>query len=132
MTFPPGKPCIEGTALSDSQKTDALADSLEAQFQPVNEPSVPAVIEVVDKVIRAYLFAPASEPKLTDTPEVQDAIRRLKVGKAPVPNGMPSWAVKHIPLCVVSLLVILFYAILRMQYFPPAWKHARDFQHDIP
>jgi archaellum component FlaG (FlaF/FlaG flagellin family) len=35
-------------ALSDSKKTEALADSLEAQFQLVNEPSVPAVIEVVD------------------------------------------------------------------------------------
>lgn len=111
---------MEGTALSDSQKTEALAGSLEAQFQPVNEPSLPAVIEVVDEVMRAYLFAPASEPKLTDTPEVQDAIRGLKVGKAPAPNGMPSRAVKHIPLRVVSLVVVLFNAILRMQYFPPA------------
>jgi len=64
-----------GIALSDSVKTEALADILQAQFQLVNGPSVPAVIELVDKVTRAYLFAPACEPKLTDTPEVQDAIR---------------------------------------------------------
>ena len=36
-----------GLAFSDSEKAEALADSLEAQFQPVNDPSIPAVIEVV-------------------------------------------------------------------------------------
>jgi hypothetical protein len=33
-----------GLALSDSEKAEALADSLEAQFQPVNDPSDSAVI----------------------------------------------------------------------------------------
>ena len=37
-----------GLALPDSQKAEALAFSLEAQFQPVTVPSVPAVIETVD------------------------------------------------------------------------------------
>ena len=82
--------------------------------------------------MRAYLFAPASEPKSTDTPEVQDAIWSLKVSKAPGPNGVPSRALKHIPLLVLFLLVMLFNTILRMQYFPPAWKHACDFQHGTP
>ena len=36
-----------GIALSDSEKAEALADSLEAQFQPVTFPSVPAVIDTV-------------------------------------------------------------------------------------
>jgi hypothetical protein len=34
-----------GLALSDSEEAEALADSVEAQFQPVNDPSDPAVIE---------------------------------------------------------------------------------------
>jgi mevalonate kinase len=42
-TPPPG-----GIALSDSEKAEALADSLEAQFQPVADPSDTAVIETVD------------------------------------------------------------------------------------
>jgi hypothetical protein len=37
-----------GIALSDSEKAEALADSLESQFQPVADPSVSAVIEMVD------------------------------------------------------------------------------------
>jgi hypothetical protein len=40
----------KGLALSDSEKAEALADSLEAQFQPVYDPSDAAVIEMVDEV----------------------------------------------------------------------------------
>jgi archaellum component FlaG (FlaF/FlaG flagellin family) len=40
-------------ALSDSKKTEKLADSLEAHFQPVNDPSEPAVIAMADKALQA-------------------------------------------------------------------------------
>jgi len=116
-----------GLALSDSETAEALGDSLEALFQPVNDPSAPAVIEVVNKAMRAYSFAPASQPKLINPTEVQDAIRSLKVGKAPGPDGTPNRAYKHLALSIVSLLVVLFNAILRTRYFPVAWKHARVF-----
>jgi hypothetical protein len=43
-----------GLALSDSEKAESLADRLDAQFQPVNDPSSPAVIEVVHEAMRAY------------------------------------------------------------------------------
>jgi len=49
-------------ALSESEKAKALADNLEAQFQPVTDPPVPAVIETVDVTLRSYLLSPASEP----------------------------------------------------------------------
>jgi hypothetical protein len=42
----PGHP--GGIALSDSEKAEKLADNLETQFQPVTDPSVPAVIEIVE------------------------------------------------------------------------------------
>jgi hypothetical protein len=51
-----------GLAFSHSEKAEALADSLEAQFQPVNDPSLTAVIEVVNEAMRAYEYAPANEP----------------------------------------------------------------------
>ena len=66
-----------GIALSDSEKAEALANNLDAQFQPVTNPSVPAVIEKVDVALRSYLMTPASEPKLTNPEEVQEAIRGL-------------------------------------------------------
>lgn len=39
-------------AFSDSEKSEALADSLEAKFQPVNDPLYAAVIETVDVALR--------------------------------------------------------------------------------
>ena len=98
---------------------------MEAHFQPVTVPSVPAVIEMVDVALESYLQSPASEPKLTNPDEVRDAIMGLKVGKAPGPNGIPNRALKHLPMRAVLLLVQIFNAILRTHHFPPVWKHAR-------
>jgi hypothetical protein len=67
-----------------------LADNLEVQFQPVDDPSDPAIIDVVNEVMRAFEFAPASEPKLNSPSEVLQPIRGLNVGKAPGPTGIPS------------------------------------------
>jgi len=114
----------EGIALSDSEKAEALADNMEAQFQPVTDPSVPAV-EIVDVALRSYLMTPAREPKLTNPEEVQEAIRGLKVSKAPGPNGVPNRVLKHLPPRAVSLLVLIFNAILLTHHFPTVWKHAR-------
>jgi hypothetical protein len=77
-----------GIALSDSEKADALADNLETHFQPVDDHSVPRVIETVNVAPRSYFMALASEPEFTNPEEVQEAIRGLKVGKAPGPNGI--------------------------------------------
>ena len=46
---------------SDSEKAEALADSLASQFRPVSDPSVPAFIEMVDVALRSYFPTPASE-----------------------------------------------------------------------
>jgi hypothetical protein len=43
----------EGLDLSESEKAQALADGLEAQFQQVKDASVQAVIELVNGAMRA-------------------------------------------------------------------------------
>ena len=121
---PPPLVTLGGLTLSDSKKAKALGASLEVQFHPVNDPSEPAVIEVVNVVMWVYSFAPASEPKLTNPTEVQDAIQGLKVGKAPCPNSMPNSSLKHLPLSVVSLLAVLFNAVFWTEYFLAALKDA--------
>jgi hypothetical protein len=40
-----------GIALSDAEKAEDLADTLESQFQPVADHSVPAVIETVEAAL---------------------------------------------------------------------------------
>jgi hypothetical protein len=67
-------------ALSDSMKSQALAGSLEDQFQPVNNPLSPVVIEVVNEVTHAYEYVLASELKLTSPSEVLEAIKGLMIG----------------------------------------------------
>jgi hypothetical protein len=42
-------------ALSDSEEEESLADSFEAQFQPVDHPSVLIVTEVVNQALRVRL-----------------------------------------------------------------------------
>jgi hypothetical protein len=86
-----------GIALSDSEKADALADSQEAQFQLVTDPSVPTVTETFDVGLRSYFMAPEDETKLTKPEEVQEDIRVLKVGKTPGPKCIPNRALKHLP-----------------------------------
>jgi hypothetical protein len=41
------------------------------------------------------MYAPASEPKLTSPSEVSQAMKGLKAGKAPGPNGIPNKVLKH-------------------------------------
>jgi len=115
-----------GIALSDSDKTKALADNLESQFQPVTDPSVPAIIETVSVALRSYSLSPASEPQLTTPDEVHEAIGSLKVSKAPGPNSIPNRALKHFPKRAVSLPSRIFNPVLRTHNFPQTWKHARE------
>jgi hypothetical protein len=52
---------------------------------------------MVDMALRSYFMTPASEHKLTNPEEVQEAIRGLKVSKALGLNGIPNRALKHLP-----------------------------------
>jgi hypothetical protein len=117
---PPGHP--GGISVPDSENAEVIADSLETQFQPVTVPSVPAAIEMVDVALRSQFMTPASEPKLTNPEEVQEAINGLKFSKASGPNGIPNRALKHLLQRAISLVQI-FNAVLT--HLPTVWKHAR-------
>jgi hypothetical protein len=113
-----------GLALSDSEKAEALTDSVKAQFQSLNDPSSPAGIEKVDELVRAYEYAFASEPKLTSPSEVEGVTKGLKSVNTQGPNGVPNRALKHLNKRDITVITNLFNALLHRQYFPPAWKHA--------
>jgi len=68
---------------------------------------------------------PVSEPKLTSPSEVLQAIKGLRVGKAAGPNGVQKRVLKYLSNRALTFLTKVFNAVLRRQYFPPAWKHAR-------
>jgi hypothetical protein len=114
-----------GLALSDPEKSESLADNLGTQFQPVTDPSVSAVIEMVNVALRSYFISPVIEPQFTTPDELYTAIKVLKASKAPGPNGIPNRVLKHLPKRAVSFLAHVFNAVLRIHHFPQAWKHAR-------
>jgi hypothetical protein len=76
---------------------------------------------MVDVALRSYFLTHASKTELTNPEEAQEAIRGLKVGKAPDPNGIPNRALKHLPQRAVSLRAHIFNAILLTQHFPTVW-----------
>jgi hypothetical protein len=122
MRFPTPSPPLQGPgglAPSDSKKAEVLANSLETQFQPVDNPSRPPVIEMVNEAMRTYDYALVSKPDLTRQPEVLHAIKALKFGEAPGPNGAKNRLLKHLTTRARTFLTKVFNVVLRRQYFPP-------------
>jgi hypothetical protein len=95
-------------ALSEAEKHETFADSLETQFQLVTDPSVTAVIEMVDVALRSYFMTPVSQTNLTNPDEVKDVSKGLKVSKVPGPKSTLNWAFKNLPQRAVSLLAQIF------------------------
>ena len=106
-------------ALSDSEKAEALADNLEAQFLPVADPSAPAVIDTVDVALSSYFLSPAGERHLTTSDEVHEAMTGLKVSKAPGPKSITNRALRHLPRRAVSLPARILNAVLHTHHFLP-------------
>jgi hypothetical protein len=64
-----------GIDLSDAETVDALAYILETQFQPVTDFSVLTGVQIFDVALRSYFLNSASEPKITNPAEVNEAIK---------------------------------------------------------
>jgi hypothetical protein len=101
-------------ALSDSEKAEALADNL-----PVADPSAPAVIDTVDVALSSYFLSPAGERHLTISDEVHEAMKGLKVSKAPGPKSITNRALRHLPRRAVSLPARILNAVLHTHHFLP-------------
>jgi hypothetical protein len=114
----------QGESVSRTERVEALSGNLVTQFQPMTDPSVPAVIEMVDVTLNSYFLTPASEGKLTNPDEFQVAIRGFKVCKAPGRNSIPNRALKHFRMLVVFLLAQIFNAVLLTHHFLTVQKHA--------
>jgi hypothetical protein len=114
----------ERIALSDSEKAEALADSLETQFQPVTDPSVPGITEMVAVALRSYFLTNAAEFKLTKPDKIHESVWGFKVSNVPCANGIPNRDVKNLPQRALSLQCWIFNAVLRTHHFPEVCKHA--------
>jgi len=84
---------------------------------------------MVEVALMSYILAPAREPKLTIHDEVQEAIRGLKVNKAPGSKSIPNRALKYLPKRKVSLLAQILNAVLRTITFPSVQARSSDLCH---
>jgi hypothetical protein len=102
-----------------------VADSLEAQLQPVNICRHRRLLR--QGAILAYQYAHASERKLTSPSGDLDAIKGLRTGKALGLTGIPNRALRHVPKRTIIFLAIVFKRCPppAVGYIPPVWKHAR-------
>nr|CAD7444839.1 unnamed protein product [Timema bartmani] len=91
MRVPAPRPPIvgrNGVANSDQEKADALAEHLEAQFVPTDDPSDPVHIGHVAQVIAAVSYRPLDKPEPTEAAEMSRALAALRLNKAPGRDGI--------------------------------------------
>lgn len=92
-------------------KAEALVDSIEAQFQQVDGPLDPAVMEMVDEAMHTYKCASESEPKLTDRPEAHNSSRDSTVARLRIRTLLQIGSC-DLPVRAITFLAKVFNAVL--------------------
>ncbi|GBP11255.1 Probable RNA-directed DNA polymerase from transposon X-element [Eumeta japonica] len=102
-------------ARSDCEKGNLFADHLKTVFTPN------ACAEVVD--LPSTVSSPP-HPVTFEFREVQNVIANLNPKKAPGIDGISNKMMIELPRVAVRILLFIFNAMLRLEYFPNNWKVA--------
>jgi hypothetical protein len=114
-----------GLVLSDVDKAEAFADSLELQCTPNVVDADPVHIEEIENQVRLILSRHDDNPITPASPsEIRKIIGSLKKKKAPGPDNISNTALKLLPPKVVVALAAIFNASLRLCHFRSRWKNA--------
>ncbi|GBM16888.1 putative RNA-directed DNA polymerase from transposon X-element, partial [Araneus ventricosus] len=119
-------PLITNTKIvfTNQEKAEAIADSLEKQFQ-LNELSHPPTEALVQRRINKFLKQrPTDTIEPCKASEIVQIIGKLKKGKSPGIDGFTNLMLKRLPLKSIFRLVEIINAILKFHHFPNAWKTA--------
>jgi len=107
-----------GIALSESQNSEALAENLEAQFQPVTHLSGSAVIETINEALKCYILSPTSELQIKILLTRFTKPSESQFQQASGPKSIPNRKLKHLLKQAVSVRYHIFNAVLRAITFP--------------
>ncbi|GFV58140.1 probable RNA-directed DNA polymerase from transposon X-element [Trichonephila clavipes] len=115
-----------GIALSDSNKTDLIAQSLESQFQ-LNDIHNPQKDQIITSIVDAYIndhtnTTDAIPPALPS--EIINYIKKIKIKKSPGRDGITNKMIKNLPLITVFKITNIINNMFKLRNFPNAWKTA--------
>ncbi|GFW82904.1 probable RNA-directed DNA polymerase from transposon X-element [Trichonephila clavipes] len=115
-----------GTALSDTHKTELIAQSLKSQFQ-LNDIQNPHKDEYITNTVDAYFTANTNNtdhlpPALPS--EIISYIKKIKIRKSPGRDGITNKMLKFLPLITIFKITNIINNMLNLRYFPSAWKTA--------
>ena len=105
-------------------RAEIFADHLRGHFAPNPSrcPEIHSQLEwEVENILNATTLPLPPTPFFSPS-AVRKAAGRLKPRKAPGRDGVTNGALRHLPLKTYASLSRLFNAILRLGYFPQAWK----------
>ncbi|GFU98743.1 probable RNA-directed DNA polymerase from transposon X-element [Trichonephila clavipes] len=115
-----------GVALSDTNKTDLIAKSLESQFQ-LNNIQNPQKDHIISKIVETYItdHTNNTDPIPPALPsEVINYIKKIKIKKSPGRDGVTNKMIKNLPLLTVFKITNIINNMFKLRYFPNAWKTA--------
>ncbi|GFW53025.1 probable RNA-directed DNA polymerase from transposon X-element [Trichonephila clavipes] len=115
-----------GVALSDTNKTDLIAQSLESQFH-LNDIHNPHKDQIITSIVDAYINDHTNTtdeipPALPS--EIINCIKKIKVKKSPGRDGITNKMIKNLPLITVFKITNIINNMFKLRSFPNAWKTA--------
>ncbi|GBO13764.1 RNA-directed DNA polymerase from mobile element jockey [Araneus ventricosus] len=111
-------------ALSNTEKAETLADSLENQFK-INNMSDPNTETLVNNTSLNFLNSPTNSDITPPTfLELLYHTNKLNIRKAPGIDGITNKIIRNVPLITMLRFHHLVTHIFKLKHFPTSWKTA--------
>ncbi|GFU20546.1 probable RNA-directed DNA polymerase from transposon X-element [Trichonephila clavipes] len=115
-----------GIALSDTNKTEVIAHSLEKQFH-LNDIHNPRKDEIITSVVDAYMDSNINNTDIippTLPSEIIQIIKKIKIKKCPGRDGITNKMLKKLLRLTIFKITNIINNMLTLRYFPMSWKTA--------
>ncbi|GFV37002.1 probable RNA-directed DNA polymerase from transposon X-element [Trichonephila clavipes] len=123
----PSLHCNTGTAITDKQQANILAESILDNFteNERHKNDFDEEDEIVNNTVKAFISHPPPPTAETAYPsEIISYIKSSNAKKAPDKDGISNRMTKNFTLKAILILTILINKILKHNYFPKIWKEA--------